>query len=226
MSLVPIMAPRNSATPILVGAAALGLFAAGFVLGRLAGAPPSASPRDCPQPLIVGRPLIASGSDDARTLGPRTLTWAASVRDFSSQYATTSWSAQQVLGSPDVYPRHGDIVNAWASQTPDRPQEWIEVGFAQPQHVMSVEIFQTYNPGAISRVELVTASGKRFDAPQGRSEIGQISGGTNQRSERYIIDLPCTAEPIAAVRVELASGRVPGWNEIDAIGVAACAEAP
>ncbi len=30
--------------------------------------------------------------------------WASGVGDYSSQYGVTDWSAQQALGSPDVYP--------------------------------------------------------------------------------------------------------------------------
>jgi hypothetical protein len=141
--------------------------------------------------------------------------WASSVRALSSEYSSSSWSAQQVLGAPDVYPRSGDDAHAWASRDADAPVEFIEVGFATPQRARQLQIFETLNPGAIDRVELISASGKHIaiqrDAtqPTGGAAIGTY-------------DLGCTVEPIVAARITLASAKVPGWNEIDAVGLLPC----
>ena len=62
---------------------------------------------------------------------PRPIVWASSVRGFSSQYDDPSWAATQVFGAPNVFPRHGDIPQAWASRGPDDPAEWIEVESAR-----------------------------------------------------------------------------------------------
>jgi hypothetical protein len=147
---------------------------------------------------------------------PAPIVWAASVRAVSSQYSATSWSAQQVLGPPDVYPASGDNPHAWASLEADAKTEFIEVGFAQPVSMSQLQIYETYNPGAISSIEAITLSGRHIAvAPP---VIDQSPGGPFQITEA---PLAC-GEPIAAVRVTLASGRVPGWNEIDAIGGVPC----
>ena len=150
-------------------------------------------------------------------IAPPAIQWASMVRGFSSQYTTTSWAADRVLGAPDVFPTHGDNANAWASLGADDKDEWLEVGYAQPTKISAIDVFETYNPGAISAVEMITARGERISAYQGAP---RASGAANNLH----IDVGCTAEPIVAVHVRIASRQVAGWNEIDAIGVSPCAQ--
>jgi hypothetical protein len=146
---------------------------------------------------------------------PAQTMWATSVRSFSTQYSSPAWSAAQVLGAPNVYPASGDQQAAWASLGADDRAEWIEVGFDQPRPVASVEIFETYNAGAVNRVELITSTGRRIQAFAGPAALRE---GSFKRQ----IQVACTKEPVVAVRVELDSKAVAGWNEIDAIGVVPC----
>jgi hypothetical protein len=142
--------------------------------------------------------------------------WATAVRGVSTQYSPTVWSARQVLGAPDVYPEHGDNSLAWASEHADDRAEWIEVGYASPTTISAVEIYETFNPGAIDRIELITAYGNKVEAYAANA----AAPGRDAHIAR--VDLACTGEPIVGVRVHLASAAVPGWNEIDAIGVVPC----
>lgn len=148
---------------------------------------------------------------------PPAVQWATSVRGASSEYTSTSWAASNALGAPDVYPASGDNAHAWASLGADSGPEWIEVGYAQPTPISAVDVVETFNPGAVQRVVLTTASGEHVVAYTGAA----VAAGAASRTNR--IAVACTAEPIVAVRVELDSQAVPGWNEIDAIGVEPCA---
>ena len=159
---------------------------------------------------------------DAEWIGPAApiaqpaIQWASTVRGFSSEYSPANWSANRVLGAPDVFPAHGDLVNAWASRGADDADEWIEVGYAQPTRIRAIDVFETYNPGAVTAIEMITASGQHITAYQGApSANGQLSNNLH-------VDVACTDEPIVAVHVRLASRQVSGWNELDAIGVSAC----
>jgi hypothetical protein len=146
--------------------------------------------------------------------------WASSVRAVSSEYNDTTYAARQVLGAPNVYPRSGDLAGAWASKQPDAGDEFIEVGFAHPTRARAIQIYETFNPGAVRSVEITTASGRRevvYDNPNVGDTGIQIPPALIQT-----VDLQCTSEPVAAVRVTLASGVVPGWNELDAIGLQPC----
>jgi hypothetical protein len=152
----------------------------------------------------------AASDDDA---GERL--WAATVRASSSQYGTADWSASRALGAPDATAGQDDAL-AWAPEEADRGREWIELGFATPRRVDLVEIAESYNPGAVTRVELVGVDGRRTIAFQGAAAAPGHAG------HRRLIGLACTAGPIVAVRVTLDSAAVPGWNEIDAVGVRPC----
>jgi len=93
--------------------------------------------------------------------------------------------------------------------------------------IRELRIYETLNPGAIASVDATTVSGKHVtliacgagftdtacDAPMA------IPNGASRIS---VVPMQC-GEPIASVRVNLASAAVPGWNEIDAIGGVPCA---
>ena len=60
--------------------------------------------------------------------------WASRVIEFSSELTPIQYSAEQVLGKPNVLPAAGESPSAW---TPDRPnrQEFLKVGFENPQKI-------------------------------------------------------------------------------------------
>lgn len=147
------------------------------------------------------------------------VTWASAVLGYSTQYSEQSWSARQVLGAPNVYPQHGDLAQAWASKTADEQDEWIEVGFDNPRAASAVEIYETFNPGAVASVELVTTTGRRITMLAPSLDVDRSAQAIHTS-----IPMACTSEPIAAVRINLSSTTVRGWNEIDAIGLVSCTE--
>ncbi len=147
---------------------------------------------------------------------PPAILWAATVRGVSSQYGEDEWSAAHVLGAPDVYPASGDDPRAWASLGADDRIEWIEVGLAQPRRLSAVQVFETFNAGAVSRVELITTRGARVVAFAG----GPMRSGETAGQRTFAV--ACTDEPIAAIHVTVDSLAVSGWNELDAIGGVPC----
>lgn len=148
------------------------------------------------------------------------MVWAAGVRAMSSQYATESWSAAQVLGPPDVPAGDHDHINAWASRGADDQEEFLEVSLHRPVRASAVHVYETYNPGAVTKIELIGESGRR------QVLVGQDLTDTSALGHLLRVQLPCTAELggelITAVRVTLDSQSIEGWNEIDSIGVESC----
>jgi hypothetical protein len=149
---------------------------------------------------------------------PLPIAWASAVQGFSSQYDDPSWAATQVLGPPNVFPRHGDLPQAWASRLPDGPAEWIAVEFARASPIAEVVVYETFNPGSIARVALTAEDGSVHDVPVEPAEVEASPEGSAVRRFR----LPCTAYRVRSVRLELDTAQVAGWNEIDAIGVVPC----
>jgi hypothetical protein len=135
---------------------------------------------------------------------------------MSSQYGTDSWAAMQVLGPPNVFPRSGDDVNAWASAGADTGVEFLEVELVEPHRLSGVDVFETYNPGAVTRIELIDAEGVRHEVYQASAAV------LGQPAHARKVDFDCTAFEVTAIRVTIDSGAVPGWNEIDAIGGRLC----
>lgn len=184
--------------------------------------PPPAAPVVIKVPAV---PAIAQLGWTARAAqGPvaPSLQWAATLVDASSQYTAGSWSAAQVLGPPDVYPHAGDSTGAWATLSADGGPEWIEVGFDRPARIDAVHVLETYNPGAIRRVEATDADGRTvvlYDrGPQPLRGIRAAEAASAMR----VISGACTPLPVRQLRVSLDSHLAAGWNELDAIGVHAC----
>ncbi len=162
---------------------------------------------------LAGRKLVKR--EPQQPLDDRLINWASSVVEYSTQYSDTSWSAVQVLGKPDVFPAHGDHNKAWASKGADDRDEFIEVAFDRKEPVSAVEVYETFNPGAIDKIELVTTKGRRI-------EIAVADKPAPGIAAHRVFETRCTREPIASVRIHLDSMAVAGWNEIDAIGVVPC----
>jgi hypothetical protein len=141
--------------------------------------------------------------------------WATAVREVSSQYGEDDWSAEQVLGSPDVYPSSGDNVHAWASMNQDGKDEFIEVAIPAGR-ISATEIYETFNPGAIRSIDLISTDGSEHRIFNGAPGIRDV-GSRVERTE-----FTCTSHKMIAVRVSLNASAVPGWNEIDAIAVRPC----
>src|SRR5205814_2836329 len=112
---------------------------------------------------------------------PLAVQWAGAVRAVSTEYSADDWSAMRALGPPDVFPKSGDLPNAWASLLPDAPTEFIEVAFDKPQRASAVKVYETFNPGAISRIDVITDRGTTSLAVNGSSE------------QPFALQLGCTA---------------------------------
>ena len=71
--------------------------------------------------------------------------WATSVLDFSSELTAGQYSAQQVLGKPNVISdpngklTGGQSPSAWAPDRPNR-KEFIKLGFANPLSIQQIAI--------------------------------------------------------------------------------------
>ena len=123
----------------------------------------------------------------------------------------TSWSAAQATGAPDTA-NAGDQASAWAPAAQDAGEEWIELTYAGSVEVAQVIVRETYNPGAISKVCLILESGVEIPIWQG---VQAAVPGPIDRT------FPAPGGLVArGAKVYLDTSRVPGWNEIDAVGLA------
>lgn len=143
--------------------------------------------------------------------------WASSVVGFSSQFSTTTWSAAQALGPPNLFPLYADAGTAWASATADGQREYLELAYATPSPINFVNVVETFSPGALDKV---------FVKNPGTGLFEQVWSGTAAPAPPVArintASFPLTQFPVSQVRLEFDSPSVPNWNEIDAVGIGSC----
>jgi hypothetical protein len=138
--------------------------------------------------------------------------FASSVLSFSSQYGAVNYSAEKALGAPDVA-SCSDNSNAWASLTADGQREYLELGFATPQQVNSIKIYQTFNTGAIDTVYIRNAGNGNWVSVY--SSTAALGPCTNVLS----IAPALTSFNVDAIRIAVNSPAISTWNEIDAVSI-------
>ena len=84
--------------------------------------------------------------------------WAQRVVGFSSQHDGLGSAAVQACGRPKVFPAYGDKQGAWAPGA-NSGSSWIELEFARAVYMCGIEIYETFNPGAVVRVMVLSPQG-------------------------------------------------------------------
>ncbi len=165
--------------------------------------------------LVVFILLLLGCSDYQLFEGIKIRQYATKVNRFSSQYTSTNWSASKTLKAEDVYPAYGDLSNAWASATQDDQREFLELGFDTIQTVRTVQIFETFNPGAIDTVYLRDSSSKKWIKIYSKPAVTTLE----KKSRILTIQMIETTYFADAIRIAINSKDVAGWNEIDAVAL-------
>lgn len=137
---------------------------------------------------------------------------SATVVVFESRgYGDRGWAPEQVVGEPNT-PEAGDRTTAWASASPDGSDEWLICQYDRAVSPTAIRVHETYNPGALVKV---TA----FD---GDDEVVLWEGEdpTPRDQPKGVSVIPVRAAfAVQRIKLYLDSDAVPGWNEIDAVGL-------
>jgi hypothetical protein len=143
--------------------------------------------------------------------------WASDA-DASSTYSTnpkdkeTGWSPYKMVGKPDV-DTYGDNGNAWASKNPDKGIEWVKLTFPKAVNATGIRIRQSYNPGAIIKIELIDDKGKNHTVWSGVDDTKYEP----DKIKYFTTNFDKTDYKTKTVKITLATNSVSGWNEIDAV---------
>jgi hypothetical protein len=122
------------------------------------------------------------------------------------------WGVAETIGPPDTQ-GFGDITTAWASKTPDDQPEWLELEYAQAVTPQAIWIYETFNPGAVVKVCSVGMLGFETVLWEGKDPTpAGTPGGISKISLR-------TRVAVDRVKIYFDSPAVPGWNEVDAVGL-------
>ena len=143
--------------------------------------------------------------------------WPSRAVGASSEYNSSSWSYKQVQGPPKVYPKYGDRQGAWAPKSSNGKDEWIVLEFEPPMLVGGIDIYETFNPGAVVKIEFSR------DAGYG-SAFDTVWTGGNQRGKlpkASRIFSPTLAQPyphaVKQVKLTLQTTGPGSWSEIDTV---------
>jgi outer membrane protein OmpA-like peptidoglycan-associated protein len=145
--------------------------------------------------------------------------WASKVLGFSSERTDPTnqgpqYRAIQVLGSPNKTPQIGQTVCAWSSSGADTyAEEFIKVGFENPMKIKQICIAENFNPGAVVRVLAYDSTDTEYLIHENKED------GPTEKGRMWNIIIPETPYKVYAVKLIVAPAKVPGYNQIDAIGI-------
>jgi ribosomal protein L31 len=141
--------------------------------------------------------------------------WAVSA-EASSTYGDhtgkDSWTADQMIGAPDV-DTYGDNGKAWTSKEQEKGVEWVILNYEKPVNATEVRIRQTFNPGAIIKVELIDTKGKSHAVWEGLDKTKYDAVTIQYFKAKF----DKTDYKTKTVKITLATNSIPGWKEIDAV---------
>ena len=147
--------------------------------------------------------------------------WASKVTAVSSQKGEgkEAYSPDQVLGKPNALPL-GQINDAAWIPKKEGPAEFIEVRFPRSVAAAQVTVVENFNPGAITKIELVdTRNGRR--TVYTNDNPGPLPETYRTLEVKFEQDLK---HRTIGVVVTMNTAKVEGVNQIDAIGVADVAQ--
>ncbi|WP_052732434.1 OmpA family protein [Hymenobacter terrenus] len=142
--------------------------------------------------------------------------WAARLVAVSSQQSEGKdpFSPSQVLSTPNALPL-GQISNdAWIPRK-EGANEFIEVRFARSITAQQVNIVENFNPGSITKVELVDTKGEHHEV-----YTNDNPGPLPEPFRILEIRFPPAEYRTLGVIVRMNTAKVEGVNQIDAIGIA------
>ena len=130
---------------------------AAFEVAALTAAPPAAAPAD---------PTTQSQ-------------WASTVVAFSSQFSASDNAAVQLLGPTHVFPAGGHSPQAWSAVP--RPggggKEWVRLSFGKPMWASELHVFETANPGSLSRIRFASEAAGQHAADSEWVEVWRAQDG-------------------------------------------------
>ncbi len=135
-----------------------------------------------------------------------------SVIAYSTQYSPACNAASRALGAPDVI-GCGDNCNAWTSAFTGY-REFLELGFATPQPVTTIKIYETYNSDPVDTVYLRNQSTQQWI-----QVFSQTAFIDTTCPKILTINIPTTSYNVDAIRLAINDSIFSNSPEIDAVQI-------
>lgn len=140
--------------------------------------------------------------------------WANKVIEYSSQYGTKEFSAQQVLGAPNALPNYGKSLVAWAPGVKGNKAS-ITVGFEKATHVQQIAIGENLLAGSIESIFLYDEKGKEYLVYHQANPMPK-NPDVASMFNHYI---PLTPYKVTKLKLELNYKNFRNIPQIDCIGI-------
>ncbi len=134
--------------------------------------------------------------------------WAsdtASSSEYGASDCTNDWCLLDATGQPDTL-ACGDIPTAWSPRSSGPNPEWLEVVFATPVYATGVEVYESFNTGFVTRIDLIDVTGRLQVIWEG-SDATPCPGVLE-------VSFPQTSLLVDRVRVHT---QIDGWELIDTV---------
>jgi OOP family OmpA-OmpF porin len=138
--------------------------------------------------------------------------WVKTILEASSELTPREYSAEQIIGKPNVTPGTGESPNAWMPFREDR-EEYVKVGFEEPIKIRQIAIAESFNPSAIYQIFLYDRSNNEFLINTFEPRPIELKS----RMLHVFFDL--TEYEVSAVKIVMHCDAVPGYNALDAIAI-------
>ncbi|ABG60968.1 OmpA family protein [Cytophaga hutchinsonii] len=150
--------------------------------------------------------------------------WACKVIETDETYRGKWFSPEHVLGVPNVYPGFAGRESgyAWIAGYNEKGyieyDTYVKVGFCDPIIAKQIVVVESCNPGAITSITVIEASGNTSRVYNKKAET------CAEKSRVLSIPLKRIKTPVVALLITTSGKGSKGWNYIDAIGVASTEE--
>jgi OmpA-OmpF porin, OOP family len=138
--------------------------------------------------------------------------WASKVVQFSSELTPGQYSAQQVLGKPNVLPAGGESPNAWVPDKPNR-KEFLKLGYTNAMSIRQIAIAESYNPSALVRI-------LAYDESDTEHLVYSLNPSAIPLKGRMLnVFIEPTPYKVTAIKLEFDGAAVPDYFGIDAVAI-------
>ncbi|MCG8307243.1 MAG: OmpA family protein [Cytophagales bacterium] len=142
----------------------------------------------------------------------RKIQWASSLEYQYNQYEEYDYSGLQAMGPPNAFPPGHISKNAFRLSG-DSEFGTIKLGFASPKPARQIIIVENNRPGRIVQVKLIDEQGLSYIIYQ------QEPQKVTDKFRTAVLSVPKTEYNVKFVEINLNSIPVPGFCQIDAVGI-------
>jgi hypothetical protein len=154
-----------------------------------------------------GEYFILTRLEDPRTVAGQ---WAVDA-EATSEYSDGDWSAVQAIGEPDAEAGMDDPLT-WVAEEAESGLQTLTLSYEWPVVPYAVNIYENLNPGAVVSVAAYALEDDVWVTLW--EGIADTEGMSSAVFSPPLAEADFTTD---AIRIELDTDAVSGWNEIDAV---------